>query len=159
MVRKIFTGLLLMGLAGLAQAAPVYIEFPSIPGESSAEGHKGWIEINSQQFSPALAPTAQRGGKGTLKFNKRQDKTSPKIMEASAMGKRIPIVTLETGTPGQADYLKVEMKDVLVSSFQAGGTETVELSFNVYQRVSLPVPTAGHVKPFDGKTGAEVISK
>jgi type VI secretion system secreted protein Hcp len=86
---------------------------------------------------------ASGGGGGAGKANvheiqvtKTVDKASPLLFKACASGQHIPKVTLtlRKAGKGQQEYLKITMKDVLISSYQqsnSGGERPVEsLSLN-----------------------------
>src|SRR3546814_7601784 len=73
------------------------------------------------------------GGGGTgkaefsdINFSKQADKFSPKLVKAAAEGEHIKEVVLTcrkaSGKGGQVEYLKVTMNDVMVSSYQTGGS-------------------------------------
>src|SRR3546814_2383573 len=73
------------------------------------------------------------GGGGTgkaefsdINFSKQADKSSPKLVKAAAEGEHIKEVVLTcrkaSGKGGQVEYLKVTMNDVMVSSYQTGGS-------------------------------------
>src|SRR3546814_1461695 len=73
------------------------------------------------------------GGGGTgkaefsdINFSKQADKSSPKLVKAAAEGEHIKEVVLTcrkaSGKGGQVEYLKVTKNDVMVSSYQNGGS-------------------------------------
>ncbi len=135
------------GAGSSAQAAAVdfYLEIEGIPGESTDNSHKGWIDISS--FSHDIMNTRSSGGGGgagkvslsDILVSKGIDKSSPKLMEACVTGKAIPSATL-VAVPSNREnssqpYMKYTLKDVLVSSYSASGasgdlpSESLSLNF------------------------------
>ena len=109
--------------------------FPKIEGveaESADKSHKGEIALEYFSWGQSQTGTAGRGGGGgagkvmpsDFSFVKRVDKSSPVLMIACATGKHYAsaILTARKSGDGQQDYLKVTMEDVLVSSYQTGGS-------------------------------------
>ena len=57
-------------------------------------------------------------------FTAPVSKASPNLMLACAVGRHTPQATLtcrKAGGPGQVEFLKIKLFDVLVSSYQTGG--------------------------------------
>ena len=113
-------------------ASDYLLEIDGIKGESQDSKHKETIEIAS--FSTGVAHpgdfrsnTGGSTGKANFQdahFTTRVNKASANLLQACAMGKHIGKATLyvrkATGE-GQQEYLKIELTDVLVSSYQIGG--------------------------------------
>jgi type VI secretion system secreted protein Hcp len=109
------------------------LEIDGIKGESTDSKHKETIEIESFSWGathPGTFQTGMGGASGKVNFQDvhfttRVNKASPNIIKACATGKHINKATLfvrkATGDGGQQDYYKVQLEDVLVSSFQSGG--------------------------------------
>lgn len=125
-----------------------YLKIGDIQGESTVSGHEGEIDVFDFSWAinrsiPVDASGAQRThGETTLgdiKLTKELDKSSPKLMEACARGNFFPevIFTVQKTVGGtRADYFKITMTDVIVTSVATGGsgdedrlTETVSLNF------------------------------
>ncbi|MBK7873375.1 MAG: type VI secretion system tube protein Hcp [Saprospiraceae bacterium] len=133
MNRLIFTMIcLLFSLATLT--AQGYIKFDGIDGEASDPMHKGWSDIASfsvgmnSTVSAAGAAGGRAAGKtsfGDLIITKNIDKSSPKLMEYLATGKYIPKVELHLAIKardGKSNvYLRYELKNVFVTSYQISG--------------------------------------
>jgi len=107
----------------------------SIPGESVVDGHEGELDITSFSWGVTNAATrhmATGGGKGKgdisdLHLMHSTDKSGPMLMICCASGDHIDKATLTVrkagGTDeGPLDYIKLEMTDVFVSSYQTGGS-------------------------------------
>jgi type VI secretion system secreted protein Hcp len=127
--------------------APAYMKLGDIKGEATDTDHKDWIIIESWSWGESNAgvvgvPTSEKANFQDLTVTKRIDKATPKLMLACASGQQVTSGTLvfTTRAPGAADdtYLRYELKDVLVSSFQHGGgaadgslpTESISLNFS-----------------------------
>ena len=122
-----------------------FLDINGIQGESTNSAHPNTIEIDSWSFGETQSGTVFGGGGGAGKVTiqdmhfvtKKIDKSSPKLFLAAATGEHIPDATLYVRKAGASfDYLKITMTDVIVSSFQTGGsgsseipTESVSLNF------------------------------
>ena len=115
-----------------------YIKFDGIDGEAQDKDHKGWSDLGS--FSQGMA---QPGGSATgatrrrgdvvlddISCAKELDKSSPKIAEAVCKGKVFPKVeihlTASYTDAGRVTYYAYELKNVLVTSYNVGGSGQAE---------------------------------
>jgi type VI secretion system secreted protein Hcp len=121
-------------------AFDAFLKLDGIDGESTDAAHKGEIEVLS--FSWGVNQTGSlSGGSGggagkasfqDLHFNTMVSKASPVLFKACATGQHIKKAVLALRKAGgrQQDFLKIELEDVLVSSYQpagdAGGDAPVE---------------------------------
>ena len=129
-------------------AFDAFLKIDGIPGESSDDKHKEWIEIVSFTHSmdqPASATassaggaTAERVNHGTFNITHLLDKASPKLYDAVCTGKHIKDVTLELCRSGgdKMKYMEVKLEQVLISRVAPYGsagdgfpTETLSLSY------------------------------
>lgn len=141
----------------------IYIEFGSaadIKGESKDEKHKGNNAVEVSSFRHAIRQpksatasnagghTAERVEHGELVFTKDIDKASTKLLQACSAGTIYPLVTIffyravggsnstGTGQNSRVNYLKIELKNALVSSVnteisdEAIPTETFGLKYS-----------------------------
>ena len=109
-----------------------FLKIEGIEGESSDSKHKGEIEIESFSWGEVQSGTASSGsgmgaGKVSMQdfnFAMRLNKASPKLMLACAQGEHIKsaILTCRKAGKDQQEYLKVTFSDLMVSSFQTGGS-------------------------------------
>ena len=111
-----------------------YIVFDGIKGESNDKDHKGWSDLMSfgqaitQPGGGATGATRRRGDviMEDLTCSKELDKASPKIAEAVCKGKVFPKVeihlTASTTDSGRKTYLAYELKNVMVSGYNVGGS-------------------------------------
>lgn len=127
--------------------ANYFIKFtPDVPGESTQTGFEGQIEVLSFSWGVSQAGGFSFGGGGgvaqanvqDLSFSFRQNKSSPKLMEASASGKHfdeVLLTCLRAAGDKAEKYLEITLTDVIISSYQTGGSgdempiESVSLNF------------------------------
>ena len=106
-----------------SRVTTTYLQIGTIAGESVAAGHVGWIKVDSFNWHiPSVYPgssssTVATGGPGSVTLSKRSDKASAALQNAAATGVLFPSVTLD-----EVGYLKCELKNVMVSSYKAGGS-------------------------------------
>ena len=121
----------LLALVLNAQAA-IFMKLDDVVGESTVKGHENEIEILSWSFGMSNTGSLATGGGGgagkvtfqDLSLTKFADKASPVLMLSTANGKhyRQAILTLERSGERPFVYYRVTMEDVIVTSFQTGGS-------------------------------------
>jgi type VI secretion system secreted protein Hcp len=128
-------------------AVDYFLKIDGIDGESQDSKHKGEIELQSFSFGGSQSGTAAYGGGGgagkvqlqDFHFVKETDKASPKLFLSCCNGGPIKTATLVARKAGkdQQEYLKITMSDLLVSSYQSGGsagdvipTDQVSINFS-----------------------------
>lgn len=109
-----------------------FLKIEGIDGEAQDHKHKNEIQLESWSFGETQTGTAAVGegmgaGKvqmGDFHFVMRTNKASPKLFLACANGEHIKKATLTCRKAGkeQQEYLKWTFSDLLVSSFQTGGS-------------------------------------
>jgi type VI secretion system secreted protein Hcp len=127
-------------------AVDYFLKLDGIQGESKADKHKDEIDIMSFSWGATQSGTFAAGGGGgagkvsmqDFHFTMYHNKASPTLMLACAQGDHIKsaILTCRKAGKDQQDFLKVTMSDVLVSSYQTGGsggdiipTDQISLNF------------------------------
>lgn len=136
-----------------AAAVDYYLQIDGIDGESADTQHRNQIEITSFSWgasNPGITNQAYgaSGGGGAGKatfqdihFTASTSKATPKLMLAAATGQHIKSAKLFVRKSGerQQDFYKIELQDVLVSSYQASGnggtvpTDSFSLNFTKIQ--------------------------
>jgi type VI secretion system secreted protein Hcp len=127
-------------------AVDYFIKFDGIKGESADAKHKDEIDVESWSWGETRAGTPGPGGGGgagkvamqDFHFVMRLNTASPGLMKACATGQHIKSASLSGRKAGkdQQEYLTFKFHDVLVSSYQTGGSEhadvvpTDQVSFN-----------------------------
>lgn len=116
-------------------AFDAFLKIDGIPGESTDDKHKDWIEIASFAHSldqPASATassaggaTAERVNHSTFDFVHLLDKASPKLYEACCTGKHIKEVTFELCRAGgdKMKYMEIKLEQVLISRVAPHGAQ------------------------------------
>lgn len=113
-----------------------HIKFDGVDGESAHQDHKGEIEVLSWSWSVANASTVAGGGSGRGKanpgefhFTHRYDKASPNLAKKCAQGTHFPTVvaTARKSGEGQKDFLKVTMKEVMITAVSPEATQGGDL--------------------------------
>jgi len=114
-------------------ASDYLLEIDGIKGESQDSKHKETIEISSFSWGASNPGTFAAGGGGgagkanfqDLHFTSSVNKASPLLAKACATGQHIKKATLFVRKSGNdpQDYYIIKLEDVLVSSYQSGGSE------------------------------------
>src|SRR4051812_47434031 len=109
-----------------------FLKIDGIEGESQDAAHKGEIQLESFSWGASQTGTFQYGGGGgagkvqmqDFHFVMKHNKASPKLMLACSSGEHIKkaVLTARKASKQQQDFMKVTMSDVLVSSYQTGGS-------------------------------------
>ncbi|MEP7211649.1 MAG: Hcp family type VI secretion system effector [Acidobacteriota bacterium] len=112
-------------------AVDYFLKIQGIDGESGDAKHKGEIELESWSWGESQTGHQAGGGGGAGKvamqdfhFTMKINKASPKLFLACANGQHIPTATLVCRKAGgdQNPFLTVKFSDLLVSSYQTGGS-------------------------------------
>ncbi len=120
-------------------AVDFFLKFDGIKGESTDAKHKDEIDVESWSWGETHAAAGPGGGGGggagkvamqDFHFTMQQNTASIGLMRACATGEHIKSATLTGRKAGkdQQEYLTYKFHDVLVSSFQTGGSEHAEVS-------------------------------
>lgn len=144
-------------------AFDAFLKIEGIPGESTDDKHKEWIELLSyshglsQPASAASATggrTAERVNVEDLSVVKVLDKATPLLHLACCDGRHIPKVEMELCEAGgdKHAYMKYVLEDVIVSGVRPGGSaesgdtkpmEEVSLNFGKISWEYTPLGHAG----------------
>ncbi|HDP24283.1 MAG TPA: type VI secretion system tube protein Hcp [Deltaproteobacteria bacterium] len=126
-----------------------FLKIEGVPGESTDEKHKDWIEILSYSHGlsqPGSGSVSSGGGRSAERCDhqdfsivKALDKSSPKLALFCCNGQHIKEVKLELcrAVGDKQKYMEYKLSDVIVSAVRPGGNsqggETLpleEVSFN-----------------------------
>jgi type VI secretion system secreted protein Hcp len=115
----------------------MFLKLDGVKGESKDKTHAGQIEIESFSWGATQLGTSSHGtgagaGKVSMQdfhFVMRNNSASPTLFLFCANGKHIPSATLTCRKAGgtQQKFLEVKFSDVLVSSYQTGGSQGGEV--------------------------------
>jgi type VI secretion system secreted protein Hcp len=145
-------------------AVDFFLKIDGIEGESSDSKHKNEIDVLSWSWGASQTGTMSYGGGGgagkvamqDFHFTMRMNKATPKLIQAVSGGDHIAKAVFVARKAGkeQQEYLKITFSDVLISSYQTGGSteEPVESIALNFSKVEM------EYKPQDaqGKLGAAV---
>jgi len=127
-------------------AVDMFLKLGDIKGESKDKTHKDEIDVLSWSWGASNSGTFHLGGGGgagkvnvqDLSFSKYVDLASTEVFLATCSGKHFPEATLVVRKAGDTplEYLTITMQDVLITSYQTGGSggedrliESVALNF------------------------------
>ncbi|MBI1219516.1 MAG: type VI secretion system tube protein Hcp [Rhodobacteraceae bacterium] len=128
-------------------AVDIHLKIDGIKGESLNDYHKDELDVLSWSWGITQSGTAQLGpGAGSGKvnvqdmhFSKYVDKSTPPIIKACCAGTHIATANLtvsKAGGDAPVEYLKIDFTEVLISSYQTGGSSdgldrvVEQISFN-----------------------------
>jgi len=98
-----------------------YLKIDAMPGESTDQGHSGWIEVLSFSWGMHKPGSLDAVTHDRLYILKTIDKSSPKLYECCNTGQSIPEMTFEVVNPSERwAVMIVTLKDVLVTSIDTG---------------------------------------
>jgi type VI secretion system secreted protein Hcp len=139
-----------------------FLKIDGIPGESTDDKHKDWIEILTYNFgvtqsasaasrSATKASAAERANFNDVSVTKIVDKASPKISSACAKGDPIKEVLIECCRAGgdKHVYLNFKLEKVIITSVTLGGgssgepTETISFNYGKVMQEYTPVDRDG----------------
>lgn len=113
-------------------AVDYFLKIDGIEGESQDHKNKNQIDIESWSWGETNSGSHATGGGGgagkvtmqDFHFVMKINKASPKLMLACATGQHIKDATLTCRKAGgkQESFLVIKMSDLLVSSYQTGGS-------------------------------------
>ena len=143
-------------------ASDIFAKIGDIKGESTDDKHKDEIDVMSFSWGVTQSGSMAFGGGGgagkaqfsDFSFQTTTSKASPSLFLACASGQHIKEATITVrkagGDKGQQEYLILKMTDVLVSSFQASGsqgsdrpTESVSMAFAKVEFTYIPQKETG----------------
>jgi len=126
-------------------AVDYFLKIDSVPGESTDKTHGKEIDLQSWSWGESNSGKHDSGGGGgagkvamqDFHFTMKVNKASPKLFLACATGQHIKeaLLTCRKAGKEQQEYLKVKFSDLLISSYQTGGSSGAEvpveqISFN-----------------------------
>ena len=132
-------------------ATDFFLKIDGIEGESKDSKHKNEIDILSWSWGCSQSGGMAYGGGGgagkvsmqDFHFTMRCNKATPHLIFACASGKHIPkaLLTVRKAGGKQEEFLKYSFTDLLISSYQTGGSDgmdvpTESVSFN-YTKVQV----------------------
>jgi type VI secretion system secreted protein Hcp len=141
-----------------------FLKFATIPGESTDDKHKDWVEILSFHWGASQAGGGAQSATGShagqrvdisdFSVVKTLDKASPKLFQACCTGEHIADVTVELCKAGgdKQKYMTYKFTDVMISGVRPGGSsqggdalplEEVSFTFAKVQLEYIPIDKTG----------------
>lgn len=131
-------------------AVDMFLKIDDVKGESADDKHKDMIDVLAWSWGMSQSGTTHMGGGGgagkvsvqDISLTKYVDKSSPILMMSACNGKHYKEALLTVRKAGEKplEYIKITMKEVLVSNISTGGsggqdrlTENVTLNFAEYK--------------------------
>ncbi|WP_406694163.1 type VI secretion system tube protein Hcp [Singulisphaera sp. Ch08] len=118
-------------------AVDMFLKITDVKGESKDKGHAGEIEIESFSWGASQLGASSHGtgaGAGKVSMNDfhfvmRNNSASPNLFLFCANGKHLKEAKLTCRKAGgtQQNFMIVTLSDVLVSSYQTGGSQGGEV--------------------------------
>jgi len=145
-------------------AVDYFLKIEGIDGESLDDKHKNEIELESFSFGVSQAGSfafGSGGGAGKVQFQdfhftSHVSKASPILFQKCVSGVHLKEATLSMRKAGgtQQDFIHIKMNDVLISSYQSGGsgneilpTDQFSLNFAKIEYSFIPQNTDGGLLP------------
>jgi type VI secretion system secreted protein Hcp len=118
-------------------AVDYFLKIDGIDGESKDKKHAKEIDLLSWSWGETQSGSSAFGGGGgagkvnmqDFSFAMNNNAASPKLVLACASGQHIKSALLTCRKAGkeQQEYLKIKFSDLLISSFQTGGSTGAEI--------------------------------
>jgi type VI secretion system secreted protein Hcp len=150
-------------------AVDYFLKFAGIKGESTDAKHKDEIDVESWSWGETNAGTAGRGGGAgagkvqmqDFHFVMRLNRASADLAKACATGEHIKeaILTARKAGKEQQEYLTFKFYDILVSSYQTGGSEGSEVPTDSVALNYSKIEFAYKAQKPDGTLGTSLFFK
>jgi type VI secretion system secreted protein Hcp len=121
-------------------AVDYFLKIDGISGESADLKHKNEIQLEAFSWGETRAgggPTGSGGGAGKVQmqditFTMTVSKASPRLFLSCATGKHIKeaVLTARRAGKSQQEFLIIKLNDVIVTSYQTGGSAQAEVPFD-----------------------------
>jgi type VI secretion system secreted protein Hcp len=147
-------------------AVDFFLKIDGIPGESQDAKHKDEIQVDSWSLSERQSGTMADGGGGgagkvkmnDVSFSEKLSKASPKLWLVCATGEHIKkaVLTARKAGKDQHDYLTITLTDLLISSYQTGGSGSAKVPIESITLNFAAIQFEYKEQKADGKVGASV---
>lgn len=144
------------------------IEGQDVDGECTVEGHEKELQI--QSYSLGAMNTGSRhmatgggAGKGDMhdpSFTMYTDKSAPRLFVACLSGEHFDKATLVVRNAGgdqAVDFMKVEMKDIIISSYSSSGSNGSDRSMDSFGINAAEITVTYTPQEEAGTPGADVV--
>jgi type VI secretion system secreted protein Hcp len=148
-------------------AIDYFLKIDGIPGESTDDKHKGEIEVEAWSWGETNPAPPGAGGAGggagkvqvqDFNFTANVSKASPNLLLACASGKHFKSAVFTARKAGKpaAEFLTFSLSDVLVSSYQTGGSEGEVVPIDTAALNFSKIQVEYKMQKADGSLGASV---
>lgn len=147
-------------------AVDYFLKIDGIEGESGDHKHKSEIELMSWSWGESNSGTSGYGGGGgagkvnmnDFSFSMKNSKASPKLMLACANGQHIKkaVLTCRKAGKEQQEYLQYTFEDLLVTSYQTGGSHGDEIPIDSISLNFSKIKTVYKEQKPDGTLGGGI---
>lgn len=130
-----------------AGSSTYFLALNGIPGDSTAVGHAGEIDVSSFAWGVAHAVSGGGGGGAAgratfqdLAFDAATGSASPLLFQACAAGRHLQsaVLTGERG-PNRFRHLRIALSDAVVTTYQqSGGTDSFSLAYDRIEVTHIP---------------------
>jgi len=145
-----------------------FLKITDIKGESTDDKHSGEIELESWSLGASNAASFSSGGGGgsgkvllqDLHIVKKYCQASVPLFVGCATGKHFAEATLVCRKAGgkQEEFLKIKLTDVLISSYQSGGSGHSDiLPMDQVALAFAKIEFAYKAQKGDGSLGGEAV--
>jgi len=141
-------------------AVDMFLKLDGIKGEAQDHKHKGEIDVLAWSWGASQSATTHAGGGGgsgkasfqDIHVTKYVDSASHSLLKHVATGKHIKeaLLTIRKAGDKPLEYLKIAIKDCLISSVSTGGsggedrlTENISLNFSQFEYAYTPQKADG----------------
>jgi type VI secretion system secreted protein Hcp len=140
-------------------AVDMFLKIDGIKGESTDAKHPGEIVIESFSWGEASEAAEGRGGKVEMQdfhFTMPINLASPLLAFRCADGKQIETALLtcrKASTQNQLEYLKIKFDDIVISSYQTGGSQADVVPLDAFSLFFMKIELTYTSQSPDGKAG------
>lgn len=145
-------------------AVDMFLKLDDVKGESKDSKHAGTIDVLAWSWGFSQSGTTHMGGGGgagkvnvqDISITKYIDRSSPVLELACCTGKHFKqaVLTVRKAGDKPLEYIKITMKEVLISSISLGGsggedrlTENITLNFAEFKTEYTPQKPDGSGEP------------
>ncbi len=136
-------------------ALHIFLKFHGIDGESTAQGHERWIDVDSYHLSGFSTSCCGFPPFFTLDLKKHLDVATPKLFQDMATSAQIPSATLDVinDSPGPQPLFEYSFGGVTINSQEFTGdakgsvVEAITFGFSTAKLTDFPIDSNGHPLP------------
>ena len=149
-------------------ATDIHVKIDGIKGEATTDKHKDEIEVLSWHFGVthpvSYSGTGMSGGKANvhdLTLEKHICKASPNLWKYCLNAKHLPeiVLTQHRSGEGAIDYVKITLKDAMISGVQTSGSHGGEVPRESVTIAFAKIDYDYHPQKADGKPDGAVSLK